>query len=113
MSTAAPNVSTDAPGKAAAYLIACGLPPAKARECVASFSAHPQPPNLATDPTVEIVDAIEDWAMTLPAEGEPDLSEGGLARSRARLLLVGLPFCPPGLCHASLPPGMAAALARV
>jgi hypothetical protein len=103
----------DRPRKAAAYLVACGLPPAKAEECVASFTAHPTPPDGGSDPTAEIVDALEDWALTLPTETEPDLSPEGVARSRARLLLVGLPFCRPGLCHGPLPPGLAAALARV
>lgn len=101
------------PGKAVAYLMACGLPPAKAEECAASFAAHPRPPDASMDPTGEIVDALEDWAMTLPDDGQPDLSAQGLARSRARLLIAGLPFCRPGLCHGPLPPGMAAALARV
>ena len=100
------------PGKAAAYLVACGLPPAKANECVASFAAHPQPPDATLDPTAEIVDALDDWAMTLPCEDEPDLSPEGIARSRARLLLVGLPACPSGLCHGPLPPGMPDAIAR-
>jgi hypothetical protein len=100
------------PGKAAAYLVACGLPPAKAEECAASFAAHPRPPDTATDPTAEIVDALDDWALTLPTDDEPDLSAEGIARSRARLLLVGLPSCRPGFCHGPLPPGMPAALAR-
>lgn len=101
------------PGKATAYLVACGLPRAKAEECAAAFAAHPQPPDAPTDPTAEIVDALEDWAMALPGDTEPDLSAEGIARGRARLLIAGLPFCPPGLCHGPLPPGMAAALARV
>lgn len=104
--------ATEVPGKAAAYLMACGLPPAKAEECAASFAAHPSPPDVSTDPTGEIVDALDDWAMTLPSDSEPDLSGTGIARSRARLLLVGLPSCRPVLCHASLPPGMATALQR-
>jgi hypothetical protein len=102
-----------ASGKAAAYLIACGLPPGKAEECAASFAAHPRPPDAPTDPTAEIVDALDDWAMTLPGDDEPDLSPQGIAQCRARLLLVGLPFCRPGLCHGPLPPGMVDALARV
>jgi hypothetical protein len=105
--------SAPAPGKAAAYLVACGLPPAKAAECAASFAAHPCPPDLPTDPTGEIVDAMEDWALTLPADTPPDLSARGIARSRARMLLVGMPACRPGLCHATLPPGLADALRRV
>jgi hypothetical protein len=99
-------------GRAVAYLVACGLAPAKAEECAASFAAHPQPPDAPLDPTAEIVDALDDWGLTLPADGEPDLTSEGTARSRARLLLVGLPACRPGLCHGTLPPGLAAALAR-
>jgi hypothetical protein len=103
----------DPAAKAVAYLVACGLPPAKAVECASSFAAHPGPAEPRVDPTPEIVDAIEDWALTLPTEGPPDLSAQGLARSRARMLLAGLPACPPGLCHSVLPPGLAGALARV
>lgn len=110
--SAAPAASVF-PGKAVAYLAACGLPLAKAAECAASFSAHPCPPDAPTDPTAEIVDAIEDWALTLPAKGPPDLSAEGIARTRARMLLVGLPSCRPGLCHGALPPGLRPALERV
>ena len=99
--------------RAVAYLTACGLPAAKATECATSFAAHPRPTDAGTDPTPEIVDAIEDWALTLPANTPPELSAQGLARSRARMLLVGLPACPAGLCHSALPPGLAEALARV
>jgi hypothetical protein len=101
------------PGKAAAYLVACGLPAAKAAECAASFAAHPCPPDIPTDPTAEIVDAVEDWALTLPAGMPPDLSAQGIARSRARMLLVGMPACRPGICHSHLPPGLPDALMRV
>ncbi len=115
MKTAAdlPSVTDGADAsKAVAYLIACGLPAAKAEECAASFAAHPQPPDAPLDPTAEIVDSLDDWAMTLPNDEEPDLSPEGVARARARLLLVGLPHCPPGLCHGALPPGLPEAIAR-
>jgi hypothetical protein len=110
--TVAASVAGSGPGKAVAYLIACGLPPAKAEECAASFAAHPQPPDATTDPTAEIVEALDDWALTLPRDDVPDLSSQGIARSRARLLLVGLPACPAGFFHSQLPPGMVAALQR-
>ena len=102
-----------ATGKAAAYLVACGLPPAKAAECAASFAAHPCPPDDSPDPTSEIVSALDDWALTLPANTPPDLSGQGIARSRARMLLVGMPACRPGICHSHLPPGLPEALMRV
>lgn len=108
-----PDQSAPMPGKAAAYLAACGFPPAKATECAASFAAHPCPPDIPTDPTAEIVDAVDDWALTLPDDSPPDLSAQGIARTRARMLLVGLSACRPGLCHGALPPGLPEALARV
>lgn len=103
----------DPPAKAVAYLTACGLPPAKAFECAASFAAHPQLADAPFDPTGEILDAVEDWALTLPSPEPPDLSSPGIARSRARMLLAGLPACPSGLCHSVLPAGLPEALARV
>lgn len=110
--SASPDPFSDPPSRAVAYLTACGLRAAKAVECAASFAAHP-PPDAPVDPTPEIIDAIEDWALTLPATAPPELSAQGLARSRARMLLVGLPACPAGLCHSALPPGLVEALGRV
>jgi hypothetical protein len=99
--------------KAAAYLVACGLSPTKAAECATSFAAHPRPPEAPLDPTADIIEAVDDWALTLPSDEAPDLSAQGIARSRARMLLVGLPSCPPGLCHCALPRGLPEALGRV
>jgi hypothetical protein len=112
MSTSAPFPQAP-PGKAAAYLVACGLPSAKAAECAASFAAQPRRSGAPSDPTPELLEAVEDWALTLPVDTPPDLSGPGLARSRARMLLVGVPACRPGLCHSSLPPGLPDALMRV